>query len=70
MARVTVTIDRHLIEAAKRLSGKKTIRETIESALTELVKREGRRKVATHAGRFELALTQEGLRRMREERQP
>jgi hypothetical protein len=68
MARITVTINRHLIEVAKKLSGKKTIRETIESALTEFVKRESRKKVASHAGKFELTFTQEKLRRMREER--
>ncbi len=68
MARMTVALDEQLLDKARRLSGAKTKRETIELALRELVRRLRRRELATHAGTLKLELTQEELRRWREER--
>lgn len=67
MARMTLTVDKWLLEEARRLSGAKTKRETVEIALRELVRRLRRREVAAHAGTLELDLSQEDLRRLREE---
>lgn len=68
MARMTVAMDEQLLEEARRLSGAKTKREAIEIALRQLVRRLRRREMAAHAGTIELELTQEKLRRLREER--
>lgn len=68
MARITVAIDDKLLAEARRLSGAKTKRKTIEIALQELVRRLRCWEVASHAGTVELELTQEELRRLREER--
>ncbi|MBI4538206.1 MAG: type II toxin-antitoxin system VapB family antitoxin [Gemmatimonadetes bacterium] len=67
-ARTTVVLDPALLEEARRLSGAKTKREAIERALNELVKRLRREAVALHAGTLELALTQDDLNRVRQER--
>lgn len=64
---MTVTVDEELLAEAQRLVGAKAKREVIEVALRELVSRLRRREVAAHAGTVDLALTQEELRRMREE---
>lgn len=65
---MTVAIDEELLTEARQLSGAKTKKEAIEIALRELVRRFRRREVAAHAGTIELELTQEDLRRAREER--
>ncbi|WP_457554826.1 type II toxin-antitoxin system VapB family antitoxin [Candidatus Pyrohabitans sp.] len=69
MARTTLVIDEQLLKEAQRLSGAKTKKEAIEIALREFVRRMRLRKIAAHAGRVELVLSQEELRRIREERQ-
>lgn len=56
------------MKEARELSGAKTKKEAIEIALREFVRRMRLRKIATHAGKVELALSQEELRRLREER--
>jgi len=68
MVRMTVTVDEKLLLEAQKLTGARTKREAIEIALRELVRRERRRAIASHAGAVELTLTQEELRRWREER--
>ena len=68
MARTTLVIDEQLLKEAQRLSGAKTKKEAIEIALREFVRRMRLRKIAAHAGRVELVLSQEELRRIREER--
>lgn len=68
MARMTVAIDEELLEEARRLSGAKTKREAIEIALRQLVRRLRKQEISNHAGTIELALTQEKLRQLREER--
>lgn len=68
MARLMVEIDEQLLEEARRLSGARTKRATIELALKELVRRERARRIIEHAGRIELDLTREELDRWRLER--
>ncbi|MFB6272538.1 MAG: type II toxin-antitoxin system VapB family antitoxin [Salinibacter sp.] len=68
MARMTVSIDDELLADARRLSGAKTKRQTIEVALKHLVQRLRAREIADHAGRVPLALTQEELQDWREAR--
>ncbi len=68
MARMMITINERLLMEAQRLSGAKTKKATIELALQELVRRLRRRDLKRHAGTIELELTQEDLRRLREER--
>jgi len=68
MVRLTVTIDEELIGEAKRLSGAKTKRETLEYALREYVRRLRQRQLAARAGTSALRLTHADLRRWREAR--
>jgi len=68
MVRMTVTVDEKLLLEAQKLTGAKTKREAIEIALRELVRQKRRRAIASRAGAVELTLTQEELRRWREER--
>jgi len=68
MVRMTVTVDEKLLLEAQKLTGARTKREAIEIALRELVRQKRRRAIASHAGAVELNLTQEELRRWREER--
>lgn len=67
MARLTVSIDDRLLADARRLSGAKTKRETIEVALRSLVRRHRTRAVGEHAGQIPLTLTQSDLRQWREQ---
>ncbi|OFX33034.1 MAG: hypothetical protein A2Z07_00500 [Armatimonadetes bacterium RBG_16_67_12] len=68
MTRMTVTLDEELLAEARRLSGARTKREALETALREFVVRMRRSRVASHAGTLELTLTHERLRRWRDER--
>jgi len=68
MVRLTVTIDEELIGEAKRLSGAKTKRETLEYALREYVRRLRQRQLAARAGTSALRLTHADLRHWREAR--
>lgn len=68
MTRMTVALDEHLLEEARRLSGAKTKREALEIALRQLVRRLRRQEIIAHAGAIELSLSQAELRRSREER--
>lgn len=59
--RFTVSIDPNLVEQAKRISGAKTKKETIELALKELVRKHRLREAASHAGKIDIAITLEDL---------
>ena len=67
MARLMVEIDEELLEEAKRLTGARTKREAIETALRELVTKLHHHNLASHEGKIELMLSQDELRRWREE---
>lgn len=68
MPRMMVEIDDRLLEEARRLSGTRTKRAAIETALRELVRRRRAAELARLAGKVEIALTPRGLRAMREGR--
>jgi Arc/MetJ family transcription regulator len=59
MMRTTLVLDEGLIDEAKKLSGAKTKRETIESALKEFIRRRKARKLLDLEGKVELSFTLE-----------
>jgi len=68
MPRMMVEIDDTLLEEARRVSGARTKRATIETALRELVRRRKAAELARLGGKVEIALTPRDLRAMREGR--
>ena len=68
MPRMMVQIDDQLLEEAKRLTGARTKRAAIETALQELVRRRKAAGLAKMAGKVPISLTQRDLRAMREGR--
>ena len=52
--RTTLEIDETLVEEAKTLSGAKTKKETIETALSEYIRRRKARKLLDLEGRIQL----------------
>lgn len=68
MPRMMVQIDDQLLEEAKRLTGARTKRAAIETALQELVRRHKAAGLAKMAGKVPISLTQRDLRAMREGR--
>ena len=63
-----VEIDDRLLEEARRLSGARTKKATIEVALREMVRRRKSGELAGLAGKVDIALTRRDLRAMREGR--
>lgn len=68
MVRLTITVDERLLSEVKRLSGAPTKRAAIEAALEQYVRRLRQRRIAEYAGKVNMTLTREELRRWREER--
>ncbi len=66
MIKTTVVLDEALLQEAKKAMGVTTNREAIDSALREIVKRYQRERLIEEAGTYDLDLTQEDIRRMRE----
>jgi metal-responsive CopG/Arc/MetJ family transcriptional regulator len=67
MTRMTVTVDERLIEDARNALGARTKSEAIRQALEEVLRRRKLQRALEHAGRIELDLDPERLRRLREE---
>ena len=65
--RMTVTLDKELLEEARSFLGKRTKKEVIEEALKELVRRKRREEAIKHAGKIEMDIDLEELLKMREE---
>ena len=65
--RLSVTVDKDLLEKAIRASGAKTKREAIEMGLRELLRRASRERMIGHAGKVDLAFTVKELLRQRAE---
>ena len=63
--RTTVTIKEDLFLEAKRLSGAKTIKDTVEIALEEFVRKRRARKLMDWEGKVDLAFSLEELLRRR-----
>jgi len=68
MPRMMVQLDDDLLAEARRLTGARTKRAVIETALVELVRRRKAAELATLAGKIPIRLTRRELRVMREDR--
>ena len=67
MARTTVDIDDELLKKALSVSEERTKKGVIEESLREYVRRRAIDEFRSMIGNFELDLTYEDLRRMRED---
>ena len=65
--RMSVTLDKKLLEEAQEVSGKKIKREVIEEALKELIRKKRREEAIKSAGTIQVDMTLEELIRKREE---
>ncbi|MCZ6479930.1 MAG: type II toxin-antitoxin system VapB family antitoxin [candidate division NC10 bacterium] len=63
--RLSVTVEKQLLEKAIRVSGAKTKREAIEMGLRELLRRASRERMIEHAGKVDLGLTLKELLKRR-----
>ena len=63
--RRTVVIEDTLLEDAQRLLGTRGIRDTVEEALREVIRRNRLEKLRNSLGTVELGLTSEDLTRLR-----
>ncbi len=68
MPRMMVQLDDKLLAEAQRLTGARTKRAAIETALAELIRRRRAAELATFAGKIPIRLTRRELRKMRESR--
>ena len=68
--RRTVVIEDTLLENAQRLLGTRGIRDTIEEALREVIRRNRLENLRNSLGTVELGLTSEDLTRLRDAEQP
>lgn len=64
--RRTVVVDDKLLEQAREALGTKTIRETIELGLRQVVRRHRLEELRRSLGTVDLALTPEELQRLRD----
>jgi Arc/MetJ family transcription regulator len=64
--RRTVVIEDTLLKDAQRLLGTKGIRDTVEEALREVIRRYRLEKLRNSLGTVELGLTSEDLTRLRD----
>ncbi len=65
MGKTTVVLDENLLEDAREAIGARTKKETIETALREIVKKRQRDLLRKEMGTYKLNLTQEDLDKMR-----
>ena len=66
MTRMTVSLDERIVSEARDLLKTKTKRETIETALIEVIKGKKREKALMHCGEIELDVDQQRLAAYRE----
>ncbi|NOX20372.1 MAG: type II toxin-antitoxin system VapB family antitoxin [Nitrospirae bacterium] len=65
--RMTVTLDKSLLEEAQTLLGKKTKKEVIEVALKELIRKKRREQAIEHAGKIKIDITVDELLKLRQQ---
>jgi len=63
--RMSVSLDKKLLEEAQHLASKKTKKEVLEEALRELIRKKRREEAIKHAGSIEMDITLEELLKMR-----
>ncbi len=64
--RMSVSLDRELLEEAQHLTSKKTKKEVLEDALRELIRKKRREDAVKHAGKIEIDITLKQLLKMRD----
>jgi len=67
MSKTTVVIDDKLMDEAIKAIGAKTKREVIEKGLRELIKAKNREALRKELGTYELDLSLDELKRLRDE---
>ncbi len=65
--RMTITVDKELLEEAQALLGKKIKKQVIEEALRELVRKKRREQAIEHAGKIKIDITVDELLKLRKE---
>ncbi len=65
--RMTITVDKELLEEAQTLLGKKVKKHVIEEALRELVRKKRREQAIEHAGKIKIDITVDELLKLRKE---
>ncbi len=65
--RMTITVDKDLLEEAQTLLGKKVKKQVIEEALRELVRKKRREQAIEHAGKIKIDITVDELLKLRKE---
>lgn len=65
--RLSVTLDKGLLEEAQSILGNKTKREVIEVALKELIRKKRREEAIEHAGKIDMDMDLKELLKIREE---
>jgi len=68
--RTTVDLPVHLLEDAQRLAGCATRRETVVTALEELIRGRRRLRLLGMLGNTDVKLTADDIREMRRDREP
>ncbi|MFQ5899819.1 MAG: type II toxin-antitoxin system VapB family antitoxin [Candidatus Methylomirabilia bacterium] len=65
--RLTLTVDKELLEEVVRLAGTRTKREAFELALREFIRHRRLEEIISHGGNVDLAISVEDLLKAREE---
>lgn len=65
--RLSVTLDKGLLEEAQSILADKTKREVIEVALKELIRKKRREEAIEHAGKIDMDMDLKELLKIREE---
>lgn len=65
--RLSVTLDKELLEEAQSILVDKTKREVIEVALKELIRKKRREEAIEHAGKIDMDMDLKELLKIREE---
>lgn len=65
--RMTISLQKELLEEAQRLLKKKNKKEVIEDTLRELIRKKRREEAIKHAGKVEIDITLDKLLSLREQ---
>ena len=65
--RMTISLQKELLEKTQRLLKKKNKKEVIEDALRELIRKKRREEAIKHAGKVEIDITLDELFSLREQ---
>lgn len=66
--KTTVEMDERLLDKARRILGKETIKDTVEESLRRVVRQQALQDLVDSFGKVDLDLTAEKLKRMRRKR--